>query len=524
MTTTPAGHEPNRPTEDGTLAPTAPGTTPQPLTKTQKILTGIVVSAVLVIATLGFIGSYTAVTHLATQKGFGNFADAFPIAVDAGIIAFLALDLLLTWRRIPYPLLRYTAWGLTAATIAFNAVVAWPDPIGTGMHGVIPVLFVIAVEAARHAIGRIAEIVADKHIEGPPVSRWLLNPAGTFTLWRRQRLWGIRSWDKVVDLERERRIYRAQLRKEHGRGWRRRATADQLLVLRLTKDGMSVQDAIDRPHREAQKQAEAEAKRAAEARAKAEAEAEAKHQAELRRTETEAKRRAEVAEAEAAEARARAEAEAAAELARLEVEAKQRAEAEAARLLAAETEAKLAAIARDQRRAEVEAEAKRRQAAAQAAATEAEAQAKQKTAAAQAAQADADAKRAREEAERAETAAAKERHRQEQLRNQVRQMTEAAATRTASASVPASGSAPKRVTASASVSGSVSAIGGRGAKKQAEVEAVLARLVEASDPKAYPLAEVMADFGLTQTTAYDRLVTAQRLYADSQNPKSDKTA
>jgi len=254
MTTTPAGSEPNRP--GGPLAPTAPGDAPQPLTKTQKILTGIVVGAVLVIATLGFIGSYSAVTKLALKQDFGKFAHAFPIAVDAGIIAFLALDLLLTWRRIPYPLLRYTAWVLTAATIAFNAVVSWPDPVGTGMHGVIPVLFVIAVEAARHAIGRIAEITADKHIEGPNASRWLLNPIGTFILWRRQRLWAIRKWDTVLQLEQERRIYIGKLRKEYGRLWRSKADAEQLLVLRLAKDGMSITEAIDLPAKEEAKRRE----------------------------------------------------------------------------------------------------------------------------------------------------------------------------------------------------------------------------------------------------------------------------
>jgi hypothetical protein len=501
VTTAPAGHEPHRPTEDGTLAPTAPGSH-QPLTRTQKTLTGIVVGAVLVIATLGFIGSYSAVTKLAIAKGFGEFAHAFPIAVDAGIIAFLALDLLLTWRRIPYPLLRYTAWGLTAATIAFNAVVSWPDPVGTGMHGVIPVLFVIAVEAARHAIGRIAEIVADKHLEGPNTSRWLLNPLGTFILWRRQRLWGIRKWDTVLELERERRIYCGQLRKEHGRHWRRRATAEQLLVLRLARDGMSIQEAVELPKREAQKLAEAEAKRESEARAKAEAEAEAKHQADLRKAEAEAKRRAEVAEAEAAEARARAEAEAATEAARLEVEAKRRAEAEAARILVAETEAKLAAIAREQQEAEAEAELKRRQRAAEDARLQAEA-----------------ARQAREQ----EAAEAQQR-RERELRERAQRIAAQATTASASTSGTASASASKPATTSASTSGSVSALGGRGAKKQAEVEAVLARLVEANDPKAYPLSEVMADFGLTQTTAYDRLVTAQRLFDNAQNPKSEKTA
>ncbi|MFF9003644.1 DUF2637 domain-containing protein [Streptomyces achromogenes] len=499
MNPTPAGHEPNR--HGGPLAPTAPGPTPQPLTTTQKTLTGIVVGAVLTIASLGFIGSYSAVTHLASAKGFGKFAHAFPIAVDAGIIAFLALDLLLTWRRIPYPLLRYTAWALTAATIAFNAVAAWPDPVGTSMHGVIPVLFVIAVEAARHAIGRIAEIVADKHIEGPPASRWLLNPAGTFILWRRQRLWGIRTWDEVLGLERERRIYIAQLRKEYGRrSWRRKASAEQMLVLSLAKDGMGIQEAIDRPKREAAKLAEAEAKREAEVRAKAEAEAEAKHQAELRKAEVEAKRRAEVAEAEAAEARARAEAEAATEAARLEVEAKRVAEAEAARLLVAETEAKLAEIARTQRQAEVEAELNRQRVQAEQARLQSEA-----------------ARQAREQ----EAAEAK-RRREQELRERAQRIAAQATTASTSTSGTASGSATKPAATSGSTS--VSAITAPRAKKQAEVEAVLARMVEANDPEAVSLKWIQEHFGLKQTTAYDRLVTAQRLYEQAQNPKSEKTA
>jgi hypothetical protein len=472
------------------------------MNRTEKTLTAIVVGAVLVIATLGFIGSYSAVSHLATLKGFGKFAHAFPIAVDAGIIAFLALDLLLTWRRIAFPLLRYTAWGLTAATIAFNAVAAWPDPVGSTMHGVIPVLFVIAVEAARHAIGRIADITADKHIDGVPLSRWLVDPAGSFRIWRRMRLWNIRSYEQIIQLEQERRIYCAQLRKEHGRGWRRKAHAEQLLVLRLARGGMSIQDAIELPHREAQKLAEDDARRAAEARAKAEAEAEAKHQAELRTAEAEAKRRAEVAEAEAAEARARAEAEAAAEVARLEVEAKQRAEAEAARLLVAETEAKLAQIARAEQKAEAEAELNRQRLVNEQAALLAEA-----------------ARRAREQ----QDAEARQRREQE-ARERAQRIAARATTTSTSASTAASGPTTKTTRTSGSTSTSVSGITGPRAKKQAEVEAVLARMVEAGDPEVVSLKWIEEHFDLKQTTAYDRLVTAQRLYADAQNPKSEKSA
>ncbi|MFC9891423.1 vegetative cell wall protein, partial [Streptomyces pilosus] len=169
-----------------------------------------------------------------------------------------------------------------------------------------------------------------------------------------------------------------------------------------------------------------------------------------------------------------------------------------ARLLAAETEAKLAEIARQQRQAEAEAELNLQRRAAE--------------------QARLDAEAARQTREK-EAAHAQARREQE-----ARQRAQRIAAQAATSSVSASASTPKRVTASVSTSGSVSPLGGRGAKKQAEVEAVLARLVEADDPKAYPLSEVMADFGLTQTTAYDRLVTAQRLYAEAQNPKSEKTA
>lgn len=546
MTSTPdTGNEPPRPAVDGTLAPAAPGqasTTAIKLSRTQKILIGVVVAGVLTIATLGFIGSYAAVTQLAIAKGFGRFAHAFPIAVDAGIIAFLALDLLLTWLRMPYPMLRQGAWLLTAATISFNAAAAWPDPIGVGMHGVIPILFVIAVEAARHAIGRIADITANKHIESPPVARWLLNPLGTFLLWRRTRLWDIRSWATALQLEQGRRIYRAQLRKDYGFGWRRKATAEQLLVLKLTRDGMSVtealalpareeeerraeQDRIDRDRKRAEdgrrREAEAErqelddveAKRQAEARAQAEVEAEAKHEAELRATEVEAKRRAELAEAEASEARARSEAEAAeaeakhrsevaAEVARLEVEAKRREGVEAGRLLVAETEAKLAAIARAEQEAEAEAELNRQRRVNEQAVLLAEA-----------------ARRAREQ----QDAEARQRREQE-VRERAQRIATRATTASTSASDTTSGPATKTTRTSGSASTSVSGITGPRAKKQAEVEAVLARMVEANDPEAVSLKWIEEHFDLKQTTAYDRLKTAQYLWAEVHNPKSAQSA
>ncbi|CAL9521341.1 hypothetical protein SUDANB21_03855 [Streptomyces sp. enrichment culture] len=215
---------------------------PIQLTRTHRVLIGVVVSGAVVIAGIGFAGSYAAVRELALKKGFGNFSYVFPIGIDAGICVLLALDLLLTWIRIPFPLLRQTAWLLTAATIAFNGAAAWPDPLGVGMHGVIPILFVVSVEAARHAIGRIADITADKHMEGVRLTRWLLSPVPTFLLWRRMKLWELRSYEQVIKLEQERLVYQARLRSRFGRAWRRKAPVESLMPLRLAKYGVPLAD------------------------------------------------------------------------------------------------------------------------------------------------------------------------------------------------------------------------------------------------------------------------------------------
>ncbi|MEU9303929.1 DUF2637 domain-containing protein [Streptomyces sp. NPDC048269] len=208
------------------------------LTRTHRILIGVVVAGAVVIAAIGFAGSYSAVRALALQKGFGSFSLVFPIGIDAGICVLLALDLLLTWIRIPFPLLRQTAWLLTIATIAFNGAAAWPDPLGVGMHAVIPILFVVTVEAARHAVGRIADITADRHMEGVRITRWLLSPVPTFKLWRRMKLWELRSYEQAVGMEQDRLIYQARLQARYGRFWRRKAPVEALMPLRLARIGV----------------------------------------------------------------------------------------------------------------------------------------------------------------------------------------------------------------------------------------------------------------------------------------------
>ncbi|MFB7763529.1 DUF2637 domain-containing protein [Streptomyces xiamenensis] len=214
------------------------------LTRAHRVLVGIILAGAVVIAAIGFAGSYTAVRDLAERKGFGSFAHVFPLGIDVGILVLLSLDVLMTWMRMPFPLLRQTAWLLTAATIAFNGAAAWGDPLAVGMHAIIPVLFVITVEAARHAIGRIADITADKHMEGVRMWRWLLSPIPTFRLWRRMKLWELRSYDEVITTEQDRLVYQTRLRAKYGRAWRRRAPVKELMPLKLARLGVPIPETI----------------------------------------------------------------------------------------------------------------------------------------------------------------------------------------------------------------------------------------------------------------------------------------
>ncbi|MEC4016073.1 DUF2637 domain-containing protein [Streptomyces sp. H27-D2] len=222
------------------------------ITTVHRVLIGLIILGAAVIAAIGFSGSYSAVRDLAAAKGFGAFADYLPIGIDAGIGVLLALDLLLTWRRMPLPLLRHTAWGLTGATVAFNAAASWPDPIGVGMHMVMPLLFVIVIEAARHAIGRFARVTANQHTETPKLVRWLLAFRSTVRMWRRQHVWSVNDLDEALKGEQDRFVYIRGLQAKYdsrrawtkkGRGWRQLATEHELMPLDLYDTGVAFGEA-----------------------------------------------------------------------------------------------------------------------------------------------------------------------------------------------------------------------------------------------------------------------------------------
>src|SRR5581483_11435524 len=84
---------------------------------------------------------------------------------------------------------------------------------------------------------RVADLKADKRMEGIRLIRWLVSPWPTFTMWRRMTKWEIRSYEHAVEMERRGVIYRELLAHEYGPRWRKQAPAAERLPLKLAGFG-----------------------------------------------------------------------------------------------------------------------------------------------------------------------------------------------------------------------------------------------------------------------------------------------
>ncbi|WP_440580995.1 DUF2637 domain-containing protein [Streptomyces sp. PT19] len=278
-----------------------------------RFLTAALIIGAAIVGAIGFAGSYDALKELAEKKGFGSFSYYLPVGVDAGIIVLLGLDLWLTKMRIPMPLMRQSAWILTGATIYFNASAGipdptavnpypslWDDPVAVAMHSVLPLLFVATVEAARHAVRRLAHLAADNSMDKVRTIRWFLDPLRTYGLWRRMHLWEITSYAKALMREKERLVYLYRLRARYGS--RRKAPVEVVLPLRLADYGEPL-PAPPLTEREEADQAEAEAREAErEARARQDRAELAAQEERRREAEREDREARDAAEREAREA------------------------------------------------------------------------------------------------------------------------------------------------------------------------------------------------------------------------------
>jgi len=215
-----------------TTASTQGGVT---LGRIERIAGGVVVALVVLLGVIGAVNSFRAVAE-AVEPSFGGLAWTVPLGVDVGIAVFTALDLLLARLGMRMSWLRLVPWALVATTIYLN-VAGERDPVAAVAHGVLPGLWVVAVEAGSHVIRRHVGLTGPDRAERMDRvrwSRWLLAPASTLRLWRRMVLWETRSYSEALRRERDRLLACSDLQDRWGRwAWRWRAPRRARVLYRL---------------------------------------------------------------------------------------------------------------------------------------------------------------------------------------------------------------------------------------------------------------------------------------------------
>ncbi|HZM38684.1 MAG TPA: DUF2637 domain-containing protein [Acidimicrobiales bacterium] len=205
------------------------------LGRIERIAGGVVVALVVLLGVIGAVNSFRAVAE-AVEPSFDGLAWTVPLGVDVGIAVFTALDLLLARLGMRMSWLRLVPWALVATTIYLN-VAGEHNPVAAVAHGVLPGLWVVAVEAGSHVIRRHVGLTGPGGVERMDRVRWsrcLLAPVSTLQLWRRMVLWETRSYSDALRRERHRVLACTDLQDRWGRwAWRWRAPRRARVLYRL---------------------------------------------------------------------------------------------------------------------------------------------------------------------------------------------------------------------------------------------------------------------------------------------------
>jgi uncharacterized protein DUF2637 len=239
-------------TNPHTVSPSTNGDTPIPpargvalssLRPGERAVLGLVALLVLLLGAIGAVNSFEAVAD-AVRPSFGDLAWTVPLGVDVGIAVFTALDLVLARLGMRMRLLRLVPWLLVGVTVYLN-VAGETEPVGAVAHGVLPLLWVLAVDVAAH-VARVRAGLAHGHDNpktgggGRPAGtvgfwRYLAIRAGTRVPWLRRGMVLIaeRNYDTAVRRAQQQDLVRAELRDRYGRmRWRWRTPAAKRVMYR----------------------------------------------------------------------------------------------------------------------------------------------------------------------------------------------------------------------------------------------------------------------------------------------------
>ncbi|PZT74500.1 MULTISPECIES: DUF2637 domain-containing protein [unclassified Streptomyces] len=205
---------------------------------------------------MGAAGFYLSFGNLSTagHTVFGFSADdarIFAVGVDVAIVTCLVLDLFMAAIRTGWPLLRLLAHLMTGASIYFNAKAhgAILDHVDkAASHGLMPILFVIGVEAGRRILVHQAALPADHDVI--PGHRWLLAPLPTWRIFKQMKVWG-EPYSAVVARQRRRAVFDAwtEYKAEVAKAGLEQGSEEALARLpkKLAPFGLTVDEALALP-------------------------------------------------------------------------------------------------------------------------------------------------------------------------------------------------------------------------------------------------------------------------------------
>lgn len=219
----------------------AAGAAPRILTNGQRAAAMLACAGMALVGAYGLVISYLTVRTMAEDRSL-PLPWLLPLGLEGGLIAVLAMDLVLTWIRRPIAWLRQVARALAAATIIINGAAGIEHgPVAVALHVLAPAILVAGVEALRTHLLRLVADADEMRRQPIPRMRWILAPLSTVAMWRRMVLWQETSYAAALDADLDRRESVHLLRRAHGPRWRRAIPAD--MAYRLAA-GVRVAEAV----------------------------------------------------------------------------------------------------------------------------------------------------------------------------------------------------------------------------------------------------------------------------------------
>ncbi|WP_198662436.1 DUF2637 domain-containing protein [Nocardiopsis sp. TNDT3] len=199
--------------------------TPQkaPLGDGQKFALGLAVTGMLAVGAYGLVISYWTVRELAVKLHM-PLPHIFPVGIEGGMIAVLAIDIVLTWIGRPIGWLRQVARALSATAISINAYAGMEyGAAAVVMHALAPAILIVGVEALRHHLLVVLQVPEER--EPIPRGRWLLAPLSSAAMGRRMVLWQQPRYTDALDTHLDRHEAIAELKRAFGWRWKKHIPA-----------------------------------------------------------------------------------------------------------------------------------------------------------------------------------------------------------------------------------------------------------------------------------------------------------